>query len=125
MARFLSEEWFGEVAAAAGTNEATVCAVLEQVVEGTPYGKVAYRLVVGEHQARLVWPVPSDTAAPDLRISCDWTTAVAIAKGDLSTQRALMEGRLRVKGSTTRLAGLDLAPGLDAVPPAVRASTIY
>ncbi len=100
--------------------------VLEQVVDGTPDGRVVYRVAVGGDQARIVWPAPADAPPADLRISCGWDTAVAIAKGDLSTQRALMEGRLRVKGNPARVGSNgSLPPGLDPVPPSVRAATTY
>jgi hypothetical protein len=128
VARYLSDEWFAQVTAtgAAGNGEEDpAIMVLEQVVEGTPSGRVAYRVAVGKEHARIVWPLPADAPSADLRFSCDWTTAVAMAKGDLSAQRALMEGRLRVKGSPARLASEAVPAGLDPVPAPVRAATTY
>jgi hypothetical protein len=128
MARYLSPEWFSQVTAAASPPRDTgALMVLEQVVRDTPDGEVAYRVVVGQGDARIVWPIAGDAPPPDMRISCDWATAVAVAKGDLSAQRALMQGKLRVRGNPSRLAG-DPAVGIggfDPVPDAVRNSTTY
>jgi hypothetical protein len=133
MARFLSAEWFAEVArrvppAPAGPDDL----VLEQVVRDTPDGEVSYRVVVHDGVAYLEPPPAapagngSRTTPPDLTIACDWTTATAIAQGQLSTQAALMEGRLRINGNLARLAGrASRLAGLDAVPDEVRRLTTY
>jgi hypothetical protein len=124
VSEFLSEEWFAAVAAAGkpGPDAGPAIMVLEQAVHGGPHGAVEYRVEIGEGWARIVWPVPEDGPPADLRISSEWATAVAIAKGELSAQRALMEGRLRIKGDPGRLA---VGPGLDPVPAPVRAATTY
>jgi hypothetical protein len=137
MARFLSADWFAEVAADESPEPATaghVAAgreqlVLEQVVHGTPEGEVRYRVVARDRTARIepIGLTPNGpSAAPDLTISCDWATAVAMAQGHLSAQGALMSGRLRVRGNLARLSGwaADLT-GLDPVPPDVRRRTTY
>jgi hypothetical protein len=61
-----------------------------------------------------------------LTIACDWATAAALAQGQLSAQAALMAGRLRVRGSLSRLSGwaVELI-GLDPVPPDIRRRTTY
>ena len=126
MARYLSPEWFAEVAAGTQSAAGPAVAVLEQVVEGTPEGRVTYRVEVTDAQARIVWPVPAGGPGPDLRLTSDWATAAAIAQGRLSTQKALMEGRLRVSGSPGRLADLSARlHGLDPVPAAVRRDTTF
>ena len=99
--------------------------VLEQVVTGSPDGNVRYFVVVENGQARIAEPGFARQTA-DLTITTDWNTATAMAKGDLATQAALMQGRLRVRGNMAKLAGRagDLA-GLDPVPEAVRKATTY
>ncbi len=99
--------------------------VLEQVVTGSPHGNVRYFVVVEGNNARLVEPGFARQVA-DLTITTDWDTATAMAKGELATQAALMQGRLRVRGNLAKLAGRagDLA-GLDPVPEAVRKNTTY
>ncbi len=126
MPRFLSPEWFARVSAETPPGQQPPAAVLEQVVDGAPDGRVTYRVEIGESTARIVWPVPDGAADPDLRVTCDWPVAVAIAKGELSTQRALMQGGLRVKGNPGRLSELAAAlQGVDPVPAAVREATTY
>ena len=126
MTLFLSDEWFATVAAASPPAADRAEAVLEQVVEGGPAGRVTYRVEIAAAGARIVWPVPADAEDPDLRVTCDWTTAVAVAKGELSTQRALMQGRLRVRGNPGRLSELAaVLRDVDPVPGSVRSSTSY
>ena len=121
MARYLSAEWFASV----GTEplEEAPVVVLEQIVPDTPDGPVTYRVEVGAARARVVWPVPEDAPPAELRITTDWDTAVEVARGELSTQRALMQGRLRVSGHPGRL-GTDL-PAFDPVPAGVREVTSF
>lgn len=129
MPRFLSRQWFDEVAAATdGDAPPPDALVLEQVVNGTPYGRVTYLVLVADGRA-VIRPTEAETAtqpSPDLTITCDWETASAIAKGELSAQRALMQGRLRIRGSAAALGGRasELA-GIDPVPPEVRKNTTF
>lgn len=127
MARYLSPEWFADLPPAPLSDPADgVEAVLEQVVEGTPDGTVTYRVEVAGGVAHVRWPVPADAPSPDLRITCSWATATAVARGELSSQQALSEGSLRVKGSLVRVAEIsDRLAGVDPVPAQVRAATSY
>ena len=131
MARFLSADWFDEIESAstsgAGSTDPDQRLVMEQVVTGTPDGEVRYLVVVEEGRTHVVRPSPGDTPTEaELTIICDWPTATAIAQGRLSTQRALMQGRLRVRGSPTALLrrGAQLA-GVDPIPAAIRKNTTY
>jgi hypothetical protein len=137
MARFLSAEWFAEIARSAPPEangakaaRASSCVlVLEQVVRDTPDGEVRYRVVVRGATAHIEPAAPQAngaTTAPDLTIASDWATATALAQGRLSAQAALMAGRLRIRGSLARLTacGPGLA-GIDPVPPDVRRRTTY
>ncbi|MDE3205979.1 MAG: SCP2 sterol-binding domain-containing protein [Acidobacteriota bacterium] len=134
MARFLSPEWFEDLqrhadpAGPAGDDPAAPpgTTVVEQVVRATPDGDVVYRIEVSAGRARLVWPVAGDAPPPDLRITTDWSTAVAVARGDVSTQGALMQGRLRFSGRPERLGlSAEALAGLDPVPARVRSETTY
>ena|ERR1700728_3589694 len=143
MARFLSPEWFAEVARLGSPPPAATPdggtdrmleqtdLVLEQVVRDTPDGEVRYRVVVTGGLAHIEGPAAAVStngapAGPDLTITCDWATATAMAQGALSTHAALLAGRLRVKGNMARLSGPG-APlvGLDPVPAQVRRQTTY
>ncbi len=126
MVRFLSAAWFDELARhraepAGGRERAE--AVVTQVVTGTPDGDVAYQIVV-EDGAVSVRRAERQTSP--LAFTSDYLTAAAIARGELSTQAALLEGRLRVSGNSAGMAGrYDLLAGIDLVPAALRAATTY
>jgi putative sterol carrier protein len=98
------------------------------VVTDTPDGDIGYLVRIESGRVRVERPsdVGGTTADADVTITCDWPTAAAIAQGILSTQKALMQGRLRVQGDVARLVGrtAQLA-GLDAVPGRVRESTTF
>jgi hypothetical protein len=142
MARFLSREWFYEVAppAEAGDVDAAGDAdedpdaghggddrlVLEQVVLGTPDGEVRYRVVLRSGRARILPAMWTESAPADLTFTCDWATATAIAQGLLPAQTALMQGRLRIRGSVSRISGqAQQLIGLDPVPEEIRRRTTY
>ena len=136
MARFLSAEWFADVArsapAEAGGSASTGAEpslVLEQVVHDTPEGEVRYRVVLNEGSARIepaTAPANGADLPPDLTILSDWATASALAQGRLSAQAALMAGRLRIRGSLARLSNWSAGlAGVDPVPPDVRQRTTY
>ncbi len=128
MARFLSPEWFDEVQRATPPGQAQPAGanplVVEQVVTGTPEGEVRYVVVVGGSSPRI--ETGPAGAEPDLTFTVDWPTACAVAQGGISTQQALTDGRLRVRGNLSRLAGrLADLNGIDPVPPEVRRTTTY
>jgi hypothetical protein len=99
--------------------------VLRQVVTATPEGEVQYRMVVGPDGATLL-PGPGSEAEVDVTFITDYSTASAVARGDLSTHAALSAGRIRVGGDIARLAaGSALLQGADGIPPAIRAQTTF
>jgi putative sterol carrier protein len=69
--------------------------VLGQEVHGTPHGDVRYQLVVDRDGLRVQEP-PDDAA--DLTFVCDYATAVALARGEINAQDALVHGGLRLRG---------------------------
>ena len=134
MARFLSAAWFDDLAEhAEGRPEKIVEGgewVVEQVVTGTPEGAVRYQVAGGRSSVdvRLVEPPRQQDQAPTthLTFTSDYQTAAAIARGELSTQAALLEGRIRVSGDLASLTDhLERLAGVDLVPAPVRASTTY
>jgi putative sterol carrier protein len=125
VARFLSDAWFKEVEAAGARapRAEDAVAVLQQIVTGGPQGEVRYHVIVAGGGAVLV---RGPALAPDATFTEDYATAGAIARGELTTQAALLSGQIRVAGNMATLSARqdDLA-GLDPVPPAVRAGTTY
>ena len=127
--RYLSLEWIdalsGEVAAseelraAAGGQSIGVT----QAVKSGPEGDVVYHLQVADGQVSFgagnAWP-------EDVRMEQDWTTAVAVATGQLNAQEAFLTGRVRLSGDQQKLiAAQPIFAALDVVFGAVRARTEY
>jgi putative sterol carrier protein len=132
---YLSDEWISAMDEALRAHPALrasaadVSLVIEQAVTGGPGGDRAYRLRF-DHGEVAAAPAPdageSEGSEPDIRFSCDWDTAVAVATGKESAQAAFLAGRLRLGGDSRRLtahAGL-LSP-LDDVFAAVRSRTDF
>jgi putative sterol carrier protein len=127
VARFLSSEWFEEVeiASAESHRGGTHALIIKQVVTGGPGGDVSYLVLVDNGHAQVTRTDKPDLR-PNLTITTAWETAVAIARGSLSAERALMDGRLRVAGDLSRLAAHGgVLAGLDPIPAEVRASTTF
>lgn len=145
MAEFLSPTWIQELDRAVRAS-AGVCAlapiVIEQVVSGVPgRGEVRYRIRVGADGAARVEEsavptgspsdAPSDSPSdvvgrPDVRLTTDYGTAVAISRGTENAQIALAHGRLRLGGDVEALVrqAVGLA-ALDDATAALRGSTTY
>jgi hypothetical protein len=125
---FLSELWLREldraVRAAAGVSVAEPI-VIEQVVRDVPgTGEVRYRFRVDDNGARVTDDDMSD--APDVRLTTDYDTAVAIARGRENAQVALANGRLRFGGNIDTLVRSAAALGaLDDATAMLRDSTTY
>jgi len=100
--------------------------VVESVVTGVPRrGEVRYRLTVDASGARARHANASD-APPELRLTTDYATAAAIARGTENAQTALARGRLRLGGDVNVLiAHADTLSALDDLTAALRAETTY
>ncbi|HUF32312.1 MAG TPA: SCP2 sterol-binding domain-containing protein [Acidimicrobiales bacterium] len=127
MARFLSDEWVAELgdALAAGEDlaEATTGTHLtvQQVVTGDDGGAWWVRVDGGQVRAGT-----GRAEDPDVTMTTDRPTAVALAQGHLAAQDAFAAGRLRLGGDITVIIrhGEALACVDDAVA-AVRARTTW
>ena len=97
MARFLSPEWFDEVARPAPDP---VLLTVRQVVTGAPGGDVRYALLVGASGATVSRDEPDEA---DVTFTESWETASAIANGELAPQQAFADGRLVVEGDVRLL----------------------
>jgi hypothetical protein len=118
--RFLSDEWVEALDRAAphgpGTHPELDGLVVEYDVEG-----FRYHVVFSPDGVRVRAGAADD---PTVTFRCDRPTATAIARGEVSAQRAFMAGRLRLGGDVTALlrahAGIGALPDLFA---AVRPAT--
>jgi putative sterol carrier protein len=122
VAGFLSEAWIDDLAGAASAAALPpdLDLVIQQVVT-VDDGDVEY--VIEAHDGALSIRA-GRAATPDVTFTQDRATAVAIARGELSAQRAFLDGRLTLRGDLQRalphLAGL---AALDDVFASTRAGT--
>jgi hypothetical protein len=130
---FLSPPWLHELDRAVRAS-AGVCAlapiVIEQVVDHVPgRGEVCYRFQVDAGGARVTEApfIAADAPPrPDLRLTTDYPTAVAIARGTENAQIALSRGRLRLGGDIeTLVRRADALTALGDATAALRAATTY
>lgn len=124
MVEFLSDGWLEEMTAAAARRPLAPGPQLtiQQVVGERP-SITEYVIELGPDHARFR---PGRADAPDLVIRQDYATAAALARGELSTSGAFMEGRIRVGGDLASAAGAgERLAGLGDVFASVRESTEY
>ena len=129
MIRYLSLDWISalSVEVAASDQMRTVAEShrigVTQVVSDGPEGDVTYHFSVGDGEATFgAGPAQRE----DVKMEQDWTTAVAVATGELNAQEAFIGGRIRLYGDQQLL--LESQPvfgALDAVFATVRERTIY
>ena len=141
MARFLSPEWFDELAAYGlaspdgparaaaagddGDNPREQGQVVEIVVAEAPEGEVRYQVVVEGTRVLVLSPRAVPRAA-QVWLSSDYATMAAVASGELSALEALSAGRARVSGDISTLSGhQSRLAGLDSLPPPMRANTTF
>lgn len=106
MAKFLSKEWADEILAAlnasddvrSATKGVSLC--IQQNVAGAPDGDTSYwtRFDDGTVAGAI-----GEADDPDVTISQDYETAVAMTKGELNAQAAFMQGKLKVTGNMGKL----------------------
>jgi putative sterol carrier protein len=123
MTRFLSPDWFAMMNDAAFAVDPAADLVLEQHVRGGPEGDVTYAVIV--RGGRLGFD-PAGTTEADATVTLDYSTASALATGELTAQDAFLQGRVRVSGNLTRIqaAGSALAALTEALG-ATRDRTTY
>lgn len=133
VAEFLSPAWVAELDAALRTLDAEPSGttnhdedhvfVVEQRVRRAGAADHAHHLVARGRRFRAV---VGPASAPDLIITTDLQTAIAIQRGAMNAQTALSGGHLRLGGDLDRLrARSELFASLDDVFAALRADTTY
>ena len=122
MVAFLSESWIALLDEAARRLPApTESLVVTQIVTGEPAAR--YHLLLAPSGCRVE---PGDVPDPDLEFEVDVPTAVRLARGEENAQRALAEGRLKVRGRMERLVAIgDFLSRLEDIYASVRGSTDY
>src|SRR5699024_9675613 len=111
MAEFLSPEWITKLHTAASTDPdlaaatADIALVVEQHVgdgeDGDANGSETIYHIVFDRGTVAILTGPAED--PTVRFRQDRATAEAIARGQISAQRAFMSGRLRIGGDVQAL----------------------
>jgi hypothetical protein len=102
VARFLTAEWLDALQRVADKTDLPVDAniVVGHEISDTPHGDVTFRFTAADGRIELAWAT-NDGA--EITLVEDYTTAVAIARGELPAQQAVAEGRLKLRGDVGAL----------------------
>lgn len=129
MVRYLSLAWIDALTREVAKSSSLAALAVDhdiavtQVVTDGPEGDVTYHLRLGNGSASF-GAGPADEE--DVRMQQSWTTATAIATGDLNAQEAFIKGLIRLSGNQQKL--IDSQPvfaALDSVFTSVREQTEY
>jgi hypothetical protein len=98
---FLGDEWLARMDRAARAISVAIEIVVEQVVREVPgRGEVRYHMVFSPAGGRVA---AGPAGTPELRLTTDYETAVALARGDTNAQESLARGRIRIGGDINAL----------------------
>jgi hypothetical protein len=129
VARYLSAEWLAALDHAAQASEALrdaskgVHVVIEHVVTDEADGEVAYHVVIHDGSVSFL---AGEAPGADIRLRQTRTTAVAIARGELSAQVAFLDGTMTVRGDLAKLIACGEAlTGVDGALESVRTGTQF
>jgi putative sterol carrier protein len=107
LAKFLTTEWLDALTATLAAHDGFKSAIgntdlsLQFDVPDAPEGtEKTYLISIGGGAARVT---AGPGASPDVTITNNYQTAVAIAKGELNTQMAFMTGKIKVGGNMAKL----------------------
>jgi hypothetical protein len=117
MNRFLSDGWVDALLAGLNDSEDArgVELTLQQIVTGAPGGDVRYwtRFAAGSVEGG-AGDAPDQ---PDVTISQEYETAVALSRGEINPQGAFMQGKLKITGNMGKL--LQQQAAIQALGPAM------
>lgn len=127
--RYLSLAWIRELTREVGESETLRELADEhtigvtQVVTDGPEGDITYHLQVGDGLASFgAGPAESE----DVKMQQEWTTAVAVATGEMNAQEAFITGKILLFGDQQALMGAQPVFGaLDTIFATVRERTRY
>lgn len=107
MVQFLTTDWLAALTESVNAHDgfknaiANVDLTLQFEVAEAPEGTESrYYMAVADGAAEAA---AGDIDEPDVTITNDYATAMAISKGELNTQMAFMTGKLKVTGNMAKL----------------------
>lgn len=114
--KYLSEEWIKEVNNRLQSNEAVASAakgqnlIIQNVITDTPDGekRTFLRITDGAPEIGL-----GDVEGAEATVTQNYETSVAVAKGELNSQAAFMQGKIKVQGNMMKL--MTIQPFLQAL----------
>ena len=100
MPDFLSDEWFDSLAVAATRAEvsAETSLVVQQIIGSDPV--ISWWICIEDG---VVIVDRGEAREADVRLTTDRDTAIGIHRGEVSAQRAFLDGRLRIGGDIAAL----------------------
>ena len=128
MARYLTQEWLDESRALAADQPERPGAScrMNYVVTGAPGGDISYYWVL--ENGRLLDSRLGALDDAEVTLTSSWADSVSIATGELDTNAAFMQGRVKVAGNMAKLMALlplTNAPEYRALQEQVRAITEF
>ena len=107
MAKYLTQEWLDEfkrVANATQPERPGVSARMQYQVNGGPMGDVSYYWVIVD--GTLTEAQLGETTDTDFTIAMAYDDAVKIQKGEVDTNAAFMQGKMKVSGNMAKMMSL-------------------
>ena len=109
MAKFLTQEWIGEVQKALESSDQvkqatqTADATIQQQITGGPDGDVAYYIKVDKGSVQAVL---GEAESPTFVLATDYETAGKINRGETTGQAQMMTGKLKFTGDMMKVMAL-------------------
>lgn len=129
MARYLTQEWLDEfksVSNATQPERPGVSARMQYNVTGAPTGDVSYYWVIVD--GTLTEAQLGETTDTDFTITMAYDDAVKVQKGEVDTNAAFMQGKMKVAGNMAKLLSLlplTNSPEYKKLEDEMRATTTY
>jgi putative sterol carrier protein len=107
MAKYLTQEWLDEFKSVSNSTQPErpgVSARMQYKVTGAPTGDVTYYWIIVD--GTLTEAQLGETTDTDFTIAMAYDDAVKIQKGDVDTNAAFMQGKMKVSGNMAKLLSL-------------------
>lgn len=107
MPKYLTQEWLDEfkrMSNATQPERPGVDARMQQVVTGAPDGDINYYWIIKD--GTLIESSLGEVPDAEFTMTMSWADSVAVQKGDLDSNAAFMQGRMKVSGNMAKLLSL-------------------